>query len=168
MAETVYFANLKNPSGSIRHTGDELTGDEDLGQGDDEIVICDLRMVPQNVRALFFLATVCQHGQSRRLGQRLSGHGHHGLISLHLKARGCPPHSGGEAQRLRPLREAVAFQAEAARVDDFAAFDHSGLRRRSLVRRRQVGADARRRLVCARLSGSLHLPPHSNMYRPHA
>jgi len=32
-----------------------------------------------------------------------------GLISLHLKAWGCPPHSGEAAQRLRWHREAVAF-----------------------------------------------------------
>ena len=32
-----------------------------------------------------------QHGQSGRLGEGIAGH--HGLISLHLKARGCPPHS---------------------------------------------------------------------------
>ena len=32
-----------------------------------------------------------QHGQSGRLGEAIVGL--HGLISLHLKARGCPPHS---------------------------------------------------------------------------
>jgi len=31
------------------------------------------------------------HGQSGRLGEAVAGH--HGRISLHLKARGCPPHS---------------------------------------------------------------------------
>ena len=64
MGESVYFANLKNPNGSIRHTGDELTGDEDLGSGDDEIIVIDLRSVPSSVRALFFLATVCDDGRS--------------------------------------------------------------------------------------------------------
>ena len=49
MGESVYFANLKNPNGSIRHTGDELTGDEDLGSGDDEIIVIDLRSVPSSV-----------------------------------------------------------------------------------------------------------------------
>ena len=51
MGESVYFANLKNPNGSIRHTGDELTGDEDLGSGDDEIIVVDLRRVPSTVHA---------------------------------------------------------------------------------------------------------------------
>ena len=36
-------------------------------------------------------ALVSQHGQSRRLGGAISGH--HGLVRLHLKAWGCPPHS---------------------------------------------------------------------------
>ena len=49
MGESVYFANLNNPNGSIRHTGDELTGDEDLGSGDDEIIVIDLRRVPSSV-----------------------------------------------------------------------------------------------------------------------
>mmetsp|Transcript_12544 Transcript_12544/g.25488 ORF Transcript_12544/g.25488 Transcript_12544/m.25488 type:complete len:632 (-) Transcript_12544:150-2045(-) len=64
MGESVYFANLRNPNGSIRHTGDELTGDEDLGSGDDEIIVVDLCKVPSTVRALFFLATVCDDGRS--------------------------------------------------------------------------------------------------------
>ena len=69
-------------------------------------------------------AAALQDGQSGSLGEAIAGH--HGLIRLHLKARGCPPHSGAEAQRLRPLREAVSFPPEAAQVDDFAASDHSG------------------------------------------
>lgn len=64
MGESVYFANLKNANGSIRHTGDEVTGDEDLGAGDDEIIVVDLRRVPAQVKALFFLATVCDDGRS--------------------------------------------------------------------------------------------------------
>ena len=39
-----------------------------------------------------------QDGQGGRLGEAIAGL--HGLISLHLKARGRPPHSGGEAQCL--------------------------------------------------------------------
>ena len=36
-------------------------------------------------------ALVLQDGQSGRLGRAIAGH--HGLIRLHLEARGCPPHS---------------------------------------------------------------------------
>ena len=41
---------------------------------------------------------VAQHGQSGGLGEAISGD--HKLIRLNLKAWGCPPHSGGEAQHL--------------------------------------------------------------------
>ena len=42
-------------------------------------------------RKLLFKLLVMQHGQSGRLGEAIAGH--HGLVRLHLKARGCPPHS---------------------------------------------------------------------------
>ena len=59
MNETVYFGDLSNSNGSIRHSGDEQEGDEDIGGGlDDEIITCDLDRVPQHVRALVFLLTV--------------------------------------------------------------------------------------------------------------
>jgi len=56
--ESVYFAQLVSRSGAIRHSGDEREGDEDLGQGDDEVITVDLRRVPSNVCAVFFIATV--------------------------------------------------------------------------------------------------------------
>ena len=34
--ECVYYGQLNSRSGAIRHTGDEVTGEADLGQGDDE------------------------------------------------------------------------------------------------------------------------------------
>ena len=40
---------------AIAHSGDEREGDEDLGQGDDEIITVDLAMVPRHVVALFFI-----------------------------------------------------------------------------------------------------------------
>jgi stress response protein SCP2 len=35
----VYFAQLANSNGAITHTGDEREGDEDLGEGDDEVIM---------------------------------------------------------------------------------------------------------------------------------
>jgi len=64
MEETVYFARLHNPSNSIRHTGDETDGAEDLGQGDDEIIVVDLHRVPAQVHALFFVGTVASEGRT--------------------------------------------------------------------------------------------------------
>ena len=59
MDESVYFANLQNPNGSIKHSGDEREGDEDLGDGDDEIIVVQLARLPPKVCAIFFLSTVC-------------------------------------------------------------------------------------------------------------
>ncbi len=42
-SDLVYFGNLQHRSGSVRHTGDNLTGD---GEGDDEQIIIDLQNVP--------------------------------------------------------------------------------------------------------------------------
>jgi len=64
MDETVYFGQLHNPNGSIRHTGDERTGEADLGQGDDEIIMCDLAKIPPKVAALFFIGTVADDGRN--------------------------------------------------------------------------------------------------------
>ena len=49
MDETVYFADLTNTNGAMRHSGDEREGDEDLGQGDDEIVYLNLADMPSEV-----------------------------------------------------------------------------------------------------------------------
>lgn len=64
MEESVYFAQLRSRSGAIHHTGDEKEGDEDLGQGDDEVVVVDTFRIPSNVCALYFIATVASEGRS--------------------------------------------------------------------------------------------------------
>lgn len=52
VVETVYFGNLKSRDGSIKHTGDNLTG---AGDGDDESIKVDLSKVPANVEHLVFV-----------------------------------------------------------------------------------------------------------------
>jgi tellurium resistance protein TerZ len=47
--DSVWFGQLRSKDGSIRHTGDNLTGD---GDGDDEQIIIDLTKVPANVDKL--------------------------------------------------------------------------------------------------------------------
>lgn len=49
--DTVYFGHLISNDGSIKHTGDNRTGD---GDGDDEQIIVDLTRVPSNVTAIVF------------------------------------------------------------------------------------------------------------------
>ena len=55
MNETVYFGELSNSNGSVKHSGDEQEGDEDK---DDEVITVDLNSVPQHVHGMFFILTV--------------------------------------------------------------------------------------------------------------
>eukprot|EP00854_Cymbomonas_tetramitiformis_P010328 gene10328-12214_t len=67
MKECVYFGQLKNSNGSIRHSGDEREGDENLhGSGDDEMIMVDLNNVPREVFAMFFVAAVATEGETFR------------------------------------------------------------------------------------------------------
>lgn len=51
----VYFGNLISPCGSVRHSGDNLTGD---GEGDDEQIQVDLSKVPPGVHKLVFVVNI--------------------------------------------------------------------------------------------------------------
>jgi tellurium resistance protein TerD len=53
--ELVYYGNLKHASGSVRHMGDNLTGE---GEGDDEQIFIDLREVPQEIHRLVFVVNI--------------------------------------------------------------------------------------------------------------
>ena len=51
----VFYGNLKDPSGSVCHLGDNLTG---AGDGDDEQITVDLSSVPANYSKIAFTATI--------------------------------------------------------------------------------------------------------------
>lgn len=53
--DVVYFGNLTHPSRSVKHMGDNLTGD---GAGDDEQVFIELKSVPANVERLIFVVNI--------------------------------------------------------------------------------------------------------------
>ena len=53
--DLIYFGNLQSRCGSVRHTGDNLTGD---GHGDDEQIIVELRRVPGNIHKLVFVVNI--------------------------------------------------------------------------------------------------------------
>jgi len=53
--DLIYFGNLQSRCGSIRHTGDNLTGD---GDGDDEQIIVELGRVPANIHKLVFVVNI--------------------------------------------------------------------------------------------------------------
>ncbi len=49
--DVVWFIKLKSSDGSVRHSGDNLSG---AGDGDDEQIAVDLARVPANVKSLVF------------------------------------------------------------------------------------------------------------------
>ena len=53
--DVVYFGNLTHSSHSIRHMGDNLTGD---GAGDDEQIFVELKSVPANIEKLVFVVNI--------------------------------------------------------------------------------------------------------------
>ena len=54
-ADFVFYSNLSHASGSVVHTGDNLTG---TGDGDDEVINVDLSLVPANVARIAFTVTI--------------------------------------------------------------------------------------------------------------
>ena len=51
LVDQIWFRQLQSKDGSIKHTGDNVTG---AGEGDDEQIIVDLTRVPANVKSLVF------------------------------------------------------------------------------------------------------------------
>lgn len=49
--DIIYFGKLTNAGGSIRHSGDNLTGE---GDGDDEVINVDLSRLPSKIDKLVF------------------------------------------------------------------------------------------------------------------
>lgn len=49
--DVVFFGQLSSKDGSIRHTGDNRTGE---GDGDDEQIIVDLERIPASIKTLVF------------------------------------------------------------------------------------------------------------------
>ncbi|MDR2621984.1 MAG: TerD family protein [Dysgonamonadaceae bacterium] len=54
--ETIYFRNLKSKNGSIKHSGDDLTGDMGGDDGlDNEVITVDLAKLPAEVEKIAFV-----------------------------------------------------------------------------------------------------------------
>lgn len=51
----IFYGNLRHPSGSIIHQGDNLTG---AGEGDDEQIMVDLSKIPYNVHKIVFVVNI--------------------------------------------------------------------------------------------------------------
>lgn len=63
VSDFVYFGNLQHPSGSVVHMGDNLVGSHDYEQKDDEQIMVDLSLIPQNIKKLVFIVTIYQAEQ---------------------------------------------------------------------------------------------------------
>lgn len=65
--EFVFYGNLEHPSGSVKHMGDNLTGE---GEGDDEQIEVDLSKVPANIEKIAFTVTIYDaEGRRQNFGQ---------------------------------------------------------------------------------------------------
>lgn len=51
----IFYGNLKSKCGSVRHSGDNLTGS---GSGDDETIFVDLNQVPEKIEKLLFVVNI--------------------------------------------------------------------------------------------------------------
>lgn len=51
----VFYNNVKDPSGAVEHSGDNLTGE---GAGDDEVVKINLAAIPNDVDKIRFAVTI--------------------------------------------------------------------------------------------------------------
>ena len=56
-SDVVYFGNLQHKSGTVRHMGDNLTGD---GDGDDEQIVIDLSKVPSEYDRIVIVVNIYQ------------------------------------------------------------------------------------------------------------
>lgn len=54
LVDVAYYGQLSSKDGSVRHQGDNLTGE---GEGDDEVILVDLTRVPAHVNTLLFIVT---------------------------------------------------------------------------------------------------------------
>ncbi|MGY4100695.1 TerD family protein [Nocardia sp. R16R-3T] len=54
LVDVAYYGQLSSKDGSIRHQGDNLTGE---GEGDDEVILVDLTRVPAHITTLLFVVT---------------------------------------------------------------------------------------------------------------
>jgi tellurium resistance protein TerZ len=114
LVDLVWFRQLRSRDGSIRHTGDNLTG---AGDGDDESIIVELERVPAEVRSLVFTVNsylgqsfdVVENAFCRLLDHRsaaevaryeLGAHGRHTamvMAKLYRHGGGWKMHAIGEA-----------------------------------------------------------------------
>ena len=61
--EFIFYGNLEHSSASVKHMGDNLTGE---GDGDDEQIFVDLTQIPSNIEKIAFTVTIYDSEQRRQ------------------------------------------------------------------------------------------------------
>ena len=61
--DVVYFGNLRHPTGTVQHMGDNLTG---AGEGDDEQIIVDLAGIPAEYDKIVVVVNIYQAVQRKQ------------------------------------------------------------------------------------------------------
>ena len=61
--DIVFFGNLKHPSGTIQHMGDNLTG---AGDGDDEQIMISLAQVPEQYDRIVLVVNIYQAAKRKQ------------------------------------------------------------------------------------------------------
>lgn len=77
----IFYGNLEHPSGAVKHLGDNLTG---VGDGDDEQVVIDLSLVPENIQKIAFTVTIYDAEARRQNFGQVSN----AFIRIYNKANG--------------------------------------------------------------------------------
>ena len=62
-ADFIFYGNPKHPSGAVVHGGDNRTG---AGEGDDETIAVDLRLIPAGIERIDFTVTIDQANERRQ------------------------------------------------------------------------------------------------------
>ena len=61
--DIIYFRNLKSSCRGVKHLGDNLTG---AGEGDDEQILVDLKLIPPVIHSLLFVVTLYECEQRKQ------------------------------------------------------------------------------------------------------
>ncbi len=125
LVDQVWFRQLQSRDGSVRHTGDNVTGE---GEGDDEQILVSLSQVPANVQAMVFVVSsyssdtfdeidnaycrmVDASDNTEILRYALSGQGSHTaqiMVSVYRKNGGWSVRAIGEKSQGRTIQDLTA------------------------------------------------------------
>ena len=114
--DVVFFGNLRHPTGTIEHMGDNLTG---AGEGDDEQIVVDLARIPAEYDKVVLVVNIYQAEKTALWADREClyppgewGHSDGNVQvqpyrqlhrnDIHDIRRDLPPERGVEVQRHRP------------------------------------------------------------------